>query len=66
MKVVFKDTDFKTSSFTHGVISCVEVAIKDGHIAVRNNRRPEKGMVLFDELEWSAFLKGVKNNEFEL
>ena len=66
MKVVFKDSDFKTSSFTHGVISCVEVAMKDGQIAVRNNRCPEKGTVLFDDQEWNAFIKGVKNKEFDL
>lgn len=44
---------------------CVEVAFADGAVGVRNSNNPAAGMVEFTPGEWSAFLKGVRSNEFD-
>jgi hypothetical protein len=64
-----QDEDFKKSSYTHpgGIITrCVAVAIKPHGVAVRNSLDPNKNTVFFTTEEWDAFVKGVKNNEFDL
>jgi hypothetical protein len=57
---------FKTSSFT-GNGNCVEVDLRrpDGLVAVRHSRRPEAEVLLFNRDEWSAFVRGVQNHEFD-
>jgi len=44
--------------------SCVEVAVLDDGIAVRNSNRPDAGTIIFTPAEIDAFLKGVKAGEF--
>lgn len=63
----FEDADFKKSSFT-GIDrwACVEVAHRDDVVAVRSTTDPDKDTVYFTREEWSAFISGVKNNEFDL
>jgi hypothetical protein len=48
------------------VNGCVEVAIIDGQIAVRNSKDPRGAVLVFSLAEWAAFLDGVRNGEFEL
>lgn len=61
-----RDKDFKTSSWSkNNPKTCVAVAIKSNGVAVRNNNDPTKSTVFFTNGEWSAFVKGVKNNEFD-
>lgn len=65
----FKDGDFKKSSGTTKtwlVKTCVEVAIGKESVAVRNSNDPEKVTAHFTKPEWSAFIKGVKKNEFDV
>jgi len=51
-------------SFSNG--NCVEVAgLADGGIGVRNSRDPEGGVLRFTPDEWSAFLGGARNGEFD-
>jgi hypothetical protein len=46
---------------------CVEVAhLPGGHVALRDSKNMGKAAHIFDRREWSAFLSGVKNGEFEL
>jgi hypothetical protein len=47
-------------------ITCVEVAYRDGFVAVRNSKDPSKKMVFFTYEEWQVFLHGVKVGRFEL
>lgn len=64
-----KDEAFKKSSYTHrgGIINrCVVVAIVPEGVAVRNSNDKSKNTVFFTNDEWDAFIKGVKNNEFEV
>lgn len=69
-KMHFYDTDFKKSSFSipgsYPPAKCVSVAKKDGMYAVRDTKDPTKTTLVFDEGEWDAFIKGVKNNEFDV
>jgi hypothetical protein len=46
--------------------NCVEVALVDGQVAVRDSK-DEQGPVLFFTLtEWDAFIRGVRDGGFEL
>jgi hypothetical protein len=46
---------------------CVEVAhLADGGVAVRDSKDVRKAAHVFDREEWSAFIAGVKNGEFDL
>lgn len=61
---------WRVSSFTggggNGGGTCVEVALlSDDRIAVRNSNRPGEGVVFFDRMEMAAWIKGVKNAEFD-
>ncbi len=45
---------------------CVEVArLGDGSVAVRDSKDVRKAPHVFDREEWSAFVAGVKNGEFD-
>jgi Domain of unknown function (DUF397) len=46
--------------------NCVEVALMNDEIAVRNSSRPDGPMVTFSKDEWHAFLGGVLDGEFRL
>ena len=46
--------------------NCVEVALIDDEIAVRNSTRPDGPMVTFSKAEWTAFLGGIEAGEFRL
>ena len=46
--------------------SCVEVAaLPDGEVAVRNSRHPSGPALIYTPAEIAAFVKGVKNGEFD-
>lgn len=64
------DVIWRLSSFTGGGAngggSCVAVAeLTDGRIAVRNSNHSDNGAVFFTRAEMSAWIKGVKNDEFD-
>jgi hypothetical protein len=45
---------------------CVEVAVIDGSVAVRDSKDQQGPVLLFTPTEWAAFLGGVRNGEFDL
>jgi Domain of unknown function (DUF397) len=46
---------------------CVEVAqLADGSVALRDSKDVRKAAHLFDRDEWSSFITGVKNGEFDV
>jgi len=45
--------------------SCVEVALTERGVLVRNSRDPSGPMLTFSRPEWAAFLVGVQNGEFD-
>ncbi|MPZ67088.1 MAG: DUF397 domain-containing protein [Pseudonocardiaceae bacterium] len=61
---------WRTSSYSGGNNGgggqCVEVAaLQDGRIAVRNSKRPDGAVLFFTRAEMAAWIKGVKNAEFD-
>lgn len=55
---------FKSSfSMSNG---CVEVAIQDDGVAVRDSKHRNGAVLEFSHCEWEAFLRGVAAGEFKL
>jgi Domain of unknown function (DUF397) len=51
-------------SFANG--NCVEAArLSGGYVGVRDSKDPHGGMLRFTPAEWSAFLSGVRDGEFD-
>ncbi|WP_330927213.1 DUF397 domain-containing protein [Candidatus Sororendozoicomonas aggregata] len=61
-----KSQKFIKSSFSAHSRACVEVAKDDDRILVRDSKDPSCKPLSFTEKEWLAFIKGAKNNEFDL
>jgi hypothetical protein len=45
--------------------NCVEVAVVDDGIAVRDSKDQDGGILLFTPVEMAAFVEGVKAGEFD-
>lgn len=45
---------------------CVEVALLDGKVAVRDAKDKSSPILLFTAREWEAFTGGVRAGEFDL
>ncbi len=59
--------EWRTSTFSGGNGSCVEVASNlPGIIAVRDSKDRQGPALVFTPDEWTAFLAGVRANEFHL
>lgn len=59
------DHDFNKSSWSkNNPKTCVLVAIKPEGVAVRDSKDGTKQTLFFTHDEWSAFVNGVKNDEF--
>lgn len=61
---VMEPTPFKKSSFSGGN-GCVEVSISNDGVRVRDTKNRSGAMLSFNAEEWSAFLAGVRNGEFD-
>ena len=46
--------------------ACVEVAAVPGQIMVRDSKDSDGAFLTFTANEWSAFIAGVKDGEFDL
>jgi hypothetical protein len=57
--------EWRKSSLS-GVNGCVEVAVVDSRVAVRDSKDRGGPVLLFTPLEWEAFVGGVRNGEFDL
>ena len=68
-KLGISEGDFRRSSFTDKGKPwdplCVEVAIGDNVVAVRNSNDPMKNTLICTPGEWGAFIRGVKAGEFD-
>ena len=65
MRRKYKDLDFKVSGWCKNRRNCVSVAVKSHGVAVRDTKDPSKTTLKFTQSEWKAFVKGVKNGEFD-
>lgn len=55
---------WKKSSFCDSG-ACVEIKFDEGDVLLRSSDDPYDTTVRFTQAEWSAFLDGVHNMEFE-
>jgi hypothetical protein len=44
--------------------SCVEVALLDDQVVIRDSKNAEGPMLFFTREEWTAFLAGARRGEF--
>lgn len=58
------DAPWRKSSRSGGN-GCVEVAIIEGKIAVRDSKDRDGPSLYFNSTEWEAFIAGVWNGEFD-
>jgi uncharacterized protein DUF397 len=49
-----------------GNSSCVEVALLDDTVALRDSKNLEGPHLLFTHEEWTAFINGARRGEFEI
>lgn len=57
---------WRKSSYSDSGAECVETAVlPDRRVAVRHSRQPGEAILLYAPAEWSAFLTGVKDGEFD-
>lgn len=56
---------WRTSSVS-GEANCVEVRVYSGGAQVRHSRHADGPVLTFSASEWSAFLLGVRQSEFDL
>ena len=60
------DPGWRHSSYSQGAdATCVEVAVDDRGVRVRDSGDPHGPVLRFDLDEWRAFLLGVRAGEFE-
>jgi len=44
--------------------SCIEVALRDDGVAIRDSKDPSGAILVFDYTEWTAFVEGVVDGDF--
>ncbi|GAA3135010.1 DUF397 domain-containing protein [Planomonospora alba] len=58
--------DWRKSRFSNPSGNCVELArLPGGEVAVRNSRDPEGPVLVYTRGEVEAFVRGVKDGEFD-
>jgi hypothetical protein len=61
----WSSAEFRKSRFSQSN-GCVEVAIQDDGVAVRDSKHRNGAVLEFSHSEWEAFLRGVGEGEFDL
>ena len=57
---------WRTSSHSGDQGDCVEVApLDDGSVAVRHSQSPDRAVIVYTAAEWTAFVAGVRDGEFD-
>lgn len=51
---------------TSNGVTCVQTKFTDDAVYVRNNRRPDGGTAEFTHEEWTVFVAGVKDGDYDL
>ncbi|MEU8358553.1 DUF397 domain-containing protein [Nonomuraea fuscirosea] len=58
---------WRKASYCNGATACVEVApLADGNVALRDSKQEDGPVLVFTPAEWTAFVAGVMDNEFDL
>jgi hypothetical protein len=59
-----KDPIFRKSSYSNNA-GCVEIAFVSGNVLMRDSKDVNGPVLSFKPHEWSAFLSGVRDGEFD-
>jgi hypothetical protein len=54
-----------SASNGNGGNNCVEVALLDAAVAIRDSKNPDGPALVFCSAEWDAFVDGAKRGEFD-
>lgn len=57
---------WKKSSYSGSETECVEVAVTEHGVFVRDTKNREGGTQQYTAAEWTVFIKGVKGGDFDL
>jgi Domain of unknown function (DUF397) len=60
-----KEAKWRKSSLSNSQGNCVEIAHVDDHVAVRDSKNRQGGVLVFTPDEWKAFIGGVRKGEFD-
>jgi Domain of unknown function (DUF397) len=55
----------RSSACTGADATCVEVAVRDGQVVVRDSKDADGPTLCFTAVEWSAFVRGIRAGEFD-
>lgn len=58
--------DWRKSSLSADQDNCIEVALFDNSILVRDSKDTTGPILTFTREEWDAFVEGAKNGEFDI
>jgi len=64
VEVAFSDAAWHKSTWS-GSGGCVEVATAEGAVGVRDSKDCQGPVLVFNRIEWDAFLAGVRDGEFD-
>jgi hypothetical protein len=59
------DAVWRKSTYS-AVNGCVEIALLDGMVAVRDSKNQQGQALVFTPVEWQAFVDGVRDGQFDL
>ncbi len=57
---------WRKSTHSNGQAACVEVAVTDPAVAVRDTKDRTGPVLVFSPQEWLAFTAGVRNGQYDL
>ena len=57
---------WRKSSYSGNTGNCVEVAIKDSVVAVRDSKNPDGPKLTFSSQDWASFIRRLKDGEHEV
>ncbi len=61
-----QDAQWRKSSYSGNTGNCVEVAVTESEVGVRDSKDPDGARLIFTADEWRAFAAGIRGGGFGL